>query len=1469
MQMLKGILFVVASQLALWWSPLQASAPAAVPSAQLLHAPLRFEPNRGQSDPQVRFLARGLGYGMFVADDEVQMRFDAAKVASPPVVLRLRLEDAEAVRPRARLRQRGRSNYLSLDGSRTPIVDLPHYSELVQRGRYPGIDVVWYGADGDRLEYDFVLAPGADPGRIALRFEGGDSLRVSADGELELGFGGRTLVQRAPVAFQYAAAEVSAESDPTRWRHSVAQREPVASSYVLDADGSVRFELGDYDRSRPLVIDPVFAYGSYIGGSLDDGVHDIAVNAAGEVYATGYTASSNFPLANALDGSHGGGLDAFLLKLDAAGGALLYSTFLGNTGDQIGRAVVLDSAGRPYVAGYNAVSDADGDAFVLRLNAAGNLLEYSRTFGGSLADSALGLAVDGAGQAIVTGYTDSTDFPTVNPIHAHLGARECFFARLNAGDGLLNYSTFLGGTGDQTCAAVGYHAASGFAYVGGTNTRFDAAGDPVVLKLNFDSTFGNGDWSRTIQTGGADAGNGLAVDAVGSVWLVGNTEANDFPQQNTLQGRGGGPDAFVLRMDASGNQTLASYLGGFGSEYATDAALDASGRLHIAGSHASFEYSALLWRLAPNGSGIDWQGDFGSGAQATAVATDGVASYLGGHTSGSSATTVGAFATSPRGGGDGWLAKVVAGTPSVRVGDRSYVESTVNLGVTISVEPPSLVDIPLHIHTADGSAQYTVDYTFTSSGTDCHSTGTWIPAGSPSYTCVTRLLHDTLDEDDEDFFVRIEDVVNANVADAEGRIVITDDDPRPSLSISDASAPEGDPCAPSELVFTVTLSRASGRVVEVPWATANGSALAGSDYVASSGSLRFEPGETSKTLSIPVLSDSLVEGNETLVVNLTEPPTAVLLDGQGVATISNSPFPTLAIANASAGEGTGQGGVLNFALTSSPALACAFDISWSTADGTAGSADYTAATGAAHFAAQQTSATVAVNLVGDSLDEPDETLQVNLGALAWGALGDGSATGTILDDDAAPALAVDNGGCSVTEGHSGSVSCNFVARLSAVSGRTVTFSSATANGSATAGADYTGHASTARSIPAGQTTLTIAVPVLGDTLDEPNESFALNLSGIANATPGTLSATGTINDDDAAPTLSIDNGGCTVTEGHSGSVNCNFVARLSAASSVAVTFNSATANGSASAGADYTGHASTARSIPAGQTTLTIAVPVQGDTLDEDNETFALNLNGIANATPGSLSATGTISDDDATPTLSIDNGGCSVTEGNSGSVNCSFVARLSAVSGRAVSFTTGTANGTATAGSDYTGHSAITRTLAAGNQTLTVLVPVLGDTADEPNETFTLNLTAVSNATPGTLSGTGTIIDDDEPVTPGTLRLRDATLLVGENSGSVQIVVERVGGSSGAASVQYATANGSAIAGLDYGAASGTLNWAAGDAGAKTITLSILFDPAVEPQESFTLNLSQASGASLGSPATTTVTIVDGAQMLHANGFE
>jgi hypothetical protein len=1113
---LLGLLFALLLAAGVSSAPIQ-------PETSLLRVPLRFEPNRGQSGAQVHFLARGTGYGLFLTDDEAVMRFELAGQPGKPqgAVLRVRLAGAQPARPHARLPQGGRSNYLTLDGSRPPITDVPHYSELVQRQRYPGIDLVYYGND-DELEYDFVLAPQADPRQIAIAFHGAERLSVAPNGDLHIDIDGRTLVQRAPVAFQYAAVAVAATADATRLRHSGAERIAVAARYAIGADGRVRFQLGAYDSRRPLVIDPVLAWATCLGGSADDHIRDLALGSSGDTFLVGETQSADFPTAAPLIG-YGGGLDAFVSHMNAAGSGLHYSTYIGGTADeQLAYGVAVNGNGEAHVVGRLVTAAGGVEAFLVKLNAAGNAVVYSSVFGGVGTDIAESVALDSSGNAVVVGWTDSSNFPILNAVQNIPGGNYDGFIRRHAAGGALLSSSYLGGVNAQFLNAVAVGVDNSI-YIGGQTQAQDPAGDAFMAKLT--ASAGALLYSRVLAGSQADAVTGIALDGGSRPHLVGYTYSSNFPTLNPIDGsHGGASDAFFSVLEANGTVLASTFLGDLQYDTAEAVALGPGGDVFIAGTTGAG--TPWLSRISASFQSLVYSLDFGTGGVGTAVRVDAAgAAYVAGWTANfvTFPSTPGAFqACTP--GEHGFVAKVVDGTPT--------------------------------------------------------------------------------------------------------------------LSISNASAGEG----AGQMTLTLTLSAAAAEDVWFDYATANGSAIGNVDYSSTSGT---------------------------------------------------------------------------------------------------------------------------------------------------------------------------------------------------------TF------------------------IPAGSTQFTRQVTLREDALDEADETFTFRLSNIRGATGGDVQAVGTIVDNDLPPSLSIDNGGCSVNEGNAGSANCLFVVRLGAASGRAVGFNTATANGTAIGGADFTAHASTARSIPAGQTTLTIAVPVLGDTLDENNESFALNVSSVANATPGSLSAIGTINDDDAAPTLSVDNNGCAVAEGNSGSVNCSFVARLSALSGRDVGFTTATANGSATAGSDYTAHSNSVRTLAAGNRTLTVLVPVIGDIVDEANETFALNFTAISNATPGTLAATGTINDDDEPVATGTLHVRDATLQVGENAVSLQVVVERVGGSSGAASVSYATANGSAQSGLDYGNASGTLSWAAGDASAKPITLTIINDPAPEALESFTLTLSQASGATLGAPATSTISIVDGAQMLFSSGFE
>jgi len=335
------------------------------------------------------------------------------------------------------------------------------------------------------------------------------------------------------------------------------------------------------------------------------------------------------------------------------------------------------------------------------------------------------------------------------------------------------------------------------------------------------------------------------------------------------------------------------------------------------------------------------------------------------------------------------------------------------------------------------------------------------------------------------------------------------------------------------------------------------------------------------------------------------------------------------------------------------------------------------------------------------------------------------------------------GNVTVTEGNTGSVNAVFTVSLSAASGQTVTVQYATANGTATAGSDYTATSGTL-TFTAGQVSQTITVPVLGDTAIESTETFVVNLSNPVNATLGVSQGVGTILDNDAPPPPALSINDVTVTEGNTGSVGAVFTVSLPAASTQTVTVQYATANGTATAGSDYTA-ASGTLTFTAGQLTQTITVAVLGDTVFEPNETFMVNLTNPTNATIADGQGVGTITNDDAPPPPSLSINDVTVTEGNTGSVGAVFTVSLSAASTQTVTVQYATANGTATAGSDYTGVSG-TLTFTAGQVTQTITVAVLGDTLVETNETFTVNLSNPVNATIGDGQGVGTIVDNEGP---------------------------------------------------------------------------------------------------------------------------
>ena len=382
---------------------------------------------------------------------------------------------------------------------------------------------------------------------------------------------------------------------------------------------------------------------------------------------------------------------------------------------------------------------------------------------------------------------------------------------------------------------------------------------------------------------------------------------------------------------------------------------------------------------------------------------------------------------------------------------------------------------------------------------------------------------------------------------------------------------------------------------------------------------------------------------------------------------------------------------------------------------------------------------------GDTLPEPDETFFVNLNTAVNATIAKPQGVGTIRNDEALPSLSIND--VTVTEGNSGTVNAAFTVSLSGASSQIVTVNFASSDGTATSPSDYT-VASGPLTFAVGETSKTISVLVKGDTLTEPDETFFVNLNTAVNATIAKPQAVGTIRNDDALPSLSIND--VTVTEGNSGTVNAVFTVSLSGASSQTVTVNFASSDGTASSPSDYTA-ASGPLTFAAGETSKTITVPVKGDTLTEPDETFFVNLSTAANATIAKPQGLGTIRNDDALPSLSIND--VTVTEGNSGTTNAVFTVSLSGASSQTVTVNFASSDGTATSPSDYAAASG-PLTFAAGETSKTITVLLKGDTLTEADETFFVNLSNPANAAILSAQGKGTIRNDDTANAPPTVSI-------------------------------------------------------------------------------------------------------------------
>ena len=742
---------------------------------------------------------------------------------------------------------------------------------------------------------------------------------------------------------------------------------------------------------------------------------------------------------------------------------------------------------------------------------------------------------------------------------------------------------------------------------------------------------------------------------------------------------------------------------------------------------------------------------------------------------------------------------------------------------TVSLSAASSHAIGVNYATADGTATAPSDYVAAS--------GALVFApGQTSQTIAIAVKGDVQNEADEAFAVVLSGATNALLEDAQGRATIANDDPLPALSITDPSVTEGD-SGTKNLNFTVSLAPASGRPVTVDYATLAGTATPGSDYQPASGTLTFNPGQTSKTIGIVLFGDQAHEPDETVLLALANPGAAVLLKSDGVGTILNDDV-ALSVGDATVLEGSGGLTTVALPVTLSAGVPHEVRVRYDTANGTAAAGpDYVAASGTLVFAPGQTSATIQILVIGDTRNEADETLLVNLSAAAGALVADSQAAALVADDDPLPLLSV--APASVAEGTIDSASLSFVVSLSAPSGRTVTVQYTTTDGTAAAGSDYTAKSGTL-TFQAGTTQQTVNVPVATDAAAEADETLSLVLSAPAWAAIDGDIAAGTIIDDD---NLTISD--ATVIEGDGGLAQAVFTLTLANPLGHEIRVDFATSGGTAAVGSDYVATSGTLVVAP-GQTSATIGVPVIGDRRDEPDETIQLNLTNSVGFHLVDPQLVATIADDDLPPQITAT--AATIAEGNSGTRTLAFTLKLSEPSGKTVTVPYATADGTATAGSDYVPRSGNFNFLP-GSTSVTVNVTVSGDTLVEGHETVLMDLGPAMNATLATSQLSGAIADDDPlPL----VSIADAKTTEG-NSGSrtLSFTVTLSSASSTSVVVPYAASPLTAQAGNDFTAVSSSVTFSPGQV-TRTFLVPLATDTLAEPDETFLVTLGTPTGAAI-----------------------
>ncbi|MCA9482237.1 MAG: SBBP repeat-containing protein [Nitrospina sp.] len=607
--------------------------------------PLMFEENKGQTSDEVRFYSRGRGYNFYLTPTESVMvlsktikehpgpikephRFDPRENMDPPKIEQsvVRMEVVGANKKatiKGQEKLKSTSHYFVGNDKSKWRQGVAHYQKVHYEEVYKGIDLVYYG-NQSKLEYDFIVKPGADPKNIELNFKGADNLSLNDKGDLILKTKTGNLVQHKPIVYQMI----------------VGGKQSIEGRYVLKENNRVAFQVAAYNEAENLVIDPVLGFSTYLGGNTSDEGSKIILDNTNHIYLIGTTGSSDFPVLNEIEGqneTYPGWQDIFITKLAQSDNTLtlIYSTYLGGGGDDIPRGIALDNFGGVYIAGhstssnFNLVNEIEGftgrsngfqinfdDVIVFKLQESGNVpsLAWSTYLGGNDYDLAMDIAVGNSGNVYVAGWTSSDDFDLVNPVDDEFSQKEAFLLKIEQSGNIpsLLWSTFIGGSNGDAGTGIaldeneniyltGYSGSSDFPSVNpiegkGNGTQVDV----FVLKLEQTTDELVIAWSTLLGGSQEDIPYAIALDNSNHVYVAGETQSNDFDLKNEIEGRNQVVDpnfpydAFVFKLEQSQNiPSLAwsTYLGGNDGDAAFDITTDSNENVYLTGHTMSTDFN--------------------------------------------------------------------------------------------------------------------------------------------------------------------------------------------------------------------------------------------------------------------------------------------------------------------------------------------------------------------------------------------------------------------------------------------------------------------------------------------------------------------------------------------------------------------------------------------------------------------------------------------------------------------------------------------------------------------------------------------------------------------------------------------------------------------------------------------------------------------------------------------------------------